>query len=163
MICVTCVQVILAPVVQPPSQTGLTTGFYETPLYAVLSEAFGYLNSVGYCATGNVCKNFPILLEIGSPLSSLNDRLMMESLADYMTLNGLGTAHGQSPLNHYVLHCTILLLNIMPRHRKQYCVAVQAAFLLASASTALSATQSAHAAVCCGVTLPAYVLGFSHA
>ena len=83
-------QVILAPIVEPPSQTGSTTGFYETPQYATLSEAFGYLNSGGYCATGNLCKNFPILLEIGSPLVTLNDQLMMESLAEYMTLNGLG-------------------------------------------------------------------------
>jgi len=68
----------------------MTTGFFETPLYATLSEAFGYMNDAGYCATGGVCKNFPLLLEIGSPLTSLNDQLMMESLANYMTLNGLG-------------------------------------------------------------------------
>ncbi len=88
-----CLQVILAPIVKPPSQTGITTGFYETPLYATLSEAFGYMNSAGYCSTGSVCKNFPLLLEIGSPLVSLNDQLMMESLANYMTLNGLGKPH----------------------------------------------------------------------
>ena len=81
---------ILAPIVEPPSQTGIATGFYETPLYATLSEAFGYLNNAGYCATGGVCKNFPLLLEIGSPLTTLDDQLMMNSLADYMTLNGLG-------------------------------------------------------------------------
>ena len=85
-----CVQVVLAPIVEPPSQTGITTGFYETPLYATLSEAFGYMNDAGYCATGSICKNFPIILEIGSPLVSLDDQLMMESLANYMTLNGLG-------------------------------------------------------------------------
>ena len=83
-------QVILAPIVEPPSQTGITTGFYETPLYATLSQAFGYMNDAGYCASGGVCKNFPLLLEIGSPLTSLDDQLMMESLANYMTLNGLG-------------------------------------------------------------------------
>ena len=83
-------QVVLAPIVEPPSQTGSTTGFFESPLYATLSEAFGYLNSGGYCASGTSCKNFPLLLEIGSPLVSLNDQLMMESLANYMTLNGLG-------------------------------------------------------------------------
>ncbi len=48
------------------------------------------MNDAGYCATGGVCKNFPLLLEIGSPLTSLDDQLMMESLANYMTLNGLG-------------------------------------------------------------------------
>ena len=87
---VVVLQVILAPIVEPPSQTGITTGFYETPLYATLSEAFGYMNDAGYCSTGGVCKNFPLLLEIGSPLTSLDDQLMMESLANYMTLSGLG-------------------------------------------------------------------------
>ena len=105
--CICYLQVILAPIVEPPSQTGSTTGFYETPLFATLSEAFGYLNSGGYCSTGQLCKNFPILLEIGSPLVTLNDQLMMESLGDYMTLNGLGKPV-QHDLKHHICICCSL-------------------------------------------------------
>ena len=83
-------QVILAPIIEPPSQTGQEEGFSSTPQYALLNEAFGYMNSGGYCATGNVCKNFPIMPEVGSPMTSTNDVLMMESLFSYMNATGLG-------------------------------------------------------------------------
>lgn len=84
------VQVIVSPVVEPPSQTGVTTGFTGTTLYSELSTVFGYLNSVGYCSSATVCKRFPILLEIGSALNTLDDQLFMNDLADYMTSYGLG-------------------------------------------------------------------------
>ena len=83
-------QVILAPIIEPPSQTGQGEGFSSTPQYALLNEAFGYMNTGGYCATGNVCKNFPIIPEVGSPMTSANDVLMMESLFSYMNATGLG-------------------------------------------------------------------------
>lgn len=94
-------QVILAPIIEPPSQTGQEEGFSSTPQYALLNNAFGYMNSGGYCATGNVCKNFPIIPEVGSPMASINDFIMMESLFSYMNATGLGelslaTARAQS-------------------------------------------------------------------
>ena len=84
------VQVILAPIIEPPSQTGQEEGFSETPQYALLNEAFGYMNTGGYCATVGFCKNFPIMPEIGSPMTSINDNLMMGSLFNYMNATGLG-------------------------------------------------------------------------
>lgn len=83
-------QVILAPIIEPPSQTGQEEGFSETPQYALLNEAFGYMNTGGYCATVGVCKNFPLMPEIGSPMTSINDNLMMGSLFNYMNSTGLG-------------------------------------------------------------------------
>ena len=85
------VQVIVSPVVEPPSQSGVTTGFTGTTLYSQLSTVFGYLNSAGYCSSATVCKRFPILLDFGSALNTLDDQLFMNDLADYMTLYGLGT------------------------------------------------------------------------
>lgn len=90
---------IVAPVVDPPSQTGVTTGFTGTTLYSQLSTVFGYLNSAGYCASGNTCKRFPILLEIGSALNTLDDQLFMYDLVDYMTLNGLGELQARAKLH----------------------------------------------------------------
>lgn len=88
----------MSPVVDPPSQTGVTTGFTGTTLYSQLSTVFGYLNSAGYCSSGTVCKRFPILLEIGSALNTLDDQLFMNDLADYMTLYGLGKARPHTSL-----------------------------------------------------------------
>ena len=84
------VQVVLAPIIEPPSKTGQEEGFSGTPQYALLNNAFGYMNKGGYCATGNVCKNFPIIPEVGSPMASINDNLMMSSLFNYMNATGLG-------------------------------------------------------------------------
>ena len=90
-------QVIVSPIVEPPSATGLTSGITGATLYSQLSTVFGYLNSAGYCSAGSVCKRFPILLEIGSALRTLDDTLFMNDLANYMTLNGLGTLPHQHP------------------------------------------------------------------
>lgn len=81
----------MSPVVEPPSATGLTSGITGSTLYSQLSTVFGYLNSAGFCSAGSVCKRFPILLEIGSALKTLDDTLFMNDLANYMTVNGLGT------------------------------------------------------------------------
>ncbi|KAL3142124.1 hypothetical protein ABBQ32_004742 [Trebouxia sp. C0010 RCD-2024] len=96
------IAVVLAPIIEPPSQTGQEEGFSGTPQYALLNNAFGYMNNGGYCATGNVCKNFPIMPEVGSPMASINDNLMMESLFSYMNATGLGKDATHSSIGSWI-------------------------------------------------------------